>query len=99
VELEGHEPVRFLLASTSERALEIDAADLLNIQGIAAHYENPNYPLPVVGQNITHNHVNALAAITYFEGRVRPLARNRRRSAKQRPERFAPENYNRATGL
>lgn len=64
--------------------------DLLRIRNIAAHYENPDFSLPVQGQRITHNHVTALAAVTYFEGRVRPLARNRRRPEKDRPERFTP---------
>lgn len=74
----------------AERALQMSDVDLERIQGIAAHYESPNYPLPVDDQRITHNHVNALAAITYFEGRLRPLARNRRRPQKNRPERYAP---------
>lgn len=74
----------------AERALQISDVDLERIQAIAAHYENPSYPLPVEGQRITHNHVNALAAITYFERRLRPLARNRRRPEKNTPERFTP---------
>lgn len=74
----------------AERALRMSDADLERIQGIAAHYENPSYPLPIDGQRISHNHVSALAAITYFEGRLRPLARNRRRPEKGRPERFTP---------
>ncbi len=74
----------------ADRALEMSDEDLLRIQNIAAHYEDPSYPLPVEGQRVTHNHVSALAAITFFEGQVRPLSRNRRRPAKNRPERFAP---------
>ncbi len=51
----------------ADRALAMDDADLRSVQAIAAHYEEPAYPLPVVDQRITHNHVMALAAITYFE--------------------------------
>jgi hypothetical protein len=74
----------------ADRALEMSDEDLGLIQNIAAHFEDPSYPLPVQGQRVTHNHVNALAAITFFEGQVRPLSRNRRRPEKDRPERFAP---------
>jgi hypothetical protein len=74
----------------ADRALQMSDVDLECIQGIAAHYESPSYPLPVEEQRITHNHVTALAAITYFEGQLRPLARTRRRPEKNRPERFKP---------
>ena len=74
----------------AERALAMSDAELQLIQNIAAHYENPEYPLPAEGQRITHNRVHPLAAITFFEGQVRPLARNRRRPEKNRPGRFAP---------
>lgn len=72
----------------AERALAMSADDHAAILRIAAVYENPLYPLPVVGRNITHGHVNALAAIAYFEGALRPLAQNRRRPQKNRPDRF-----------
>jgi hypothetical protein len=74
----------------ADRAAEMNDEDLGRIQNIAAHFEDPSYPLPVEGQRITHNHVTALAAITFFEGQVRPLARRRRRPKKNRPERFTP---------
>jgi hypothetical protein len=74
----------------AERAIQMSDVDLERIQGIAAHYESPSYPLPVDRQHITHNHVTAFAAITYFEGSIRPLACNRRRPEKGRPERFTP---------
>jgi hypothetical protein len=61
------------------------------IQRIQAVYENPTYRLPVRGQRITHRHVSALAAVAYFEGALRPLARARRRPEKLRPARFDPE--------
>ena len=74
----------------ADRALAMSDDDLGLVQNVAAHFEDPSYPLPVAGQRITHNHVMALAAITFFEGQVRPLARNRRRPEKDRPERFVP---------
>ena len=55
------------------RAVAMSDADLSRIQRIAAWYEAPGYPLPVEGR-VTHNHVTALAAITFYEGAVRPLA-------------------------
>jgi hypothetical protein len=65
-------------------------ADLAGVQAIAAWYEDPDYPLPMSGQRITHNHVTAFAAVTFFEGRVRPLQRTRRRPEKDRPAEYAP---------
>ena len=72
----------------ADRALSMSDTDHGHIQVIAAHFENPRYALPVGAKNITHNHVNALAAITYFEGRTRELARLRRRPEKLLPARF-----------
>jgi hypothetical protein len=83
----------------AERAIAVSDAELRQIQNIAAHYEDPTYGLPVVGQRITHNHVSALAAATFFEGQVRPLSRTRRRSQKDRPTRFAPLPPDPSTGL
>lgn len=74
----------------AERALTMSEADLRAVQRIAAVYEDPTYPLPIERQRITHNHVNAIAAVAYLEGRLRPMARTRRRPEKDRPERFAP---------
>lgn len=73
-----------------ERALGMSTEDLAAIQRIAAVYEDPTYPLPLTRQTITHNHVNAFAAIAYFEGRLRPLAQTRRRPQKNRPPRLEP---------
>ena len=56
---------------------------LLQRQNPSAWYEQPDYPLPMTGQRITHNHVAAFAAITFFEGQVRPLARTRLRRIAQ----------------
>ena len=61
------------------RAIGMTDAELESIENISAWYEDPAYPLPMSGPRITHNHVSAFAAITLFEGSVRPLARTRRR--------------------
>lgn len=74
----------------ADLALAMTAEDLTAIQRIAATYEDPSYALPIDGQRITHNHVNAIAAVAYFEGRPRPLSRIRRRPEKSRPTRFTP---------
>lgn len=83
----------------ADRALAMSDADLRRVQAIAAHFEDPGYPLPVLGQRITHNHVTALAAITYFEKDLRSLTRNRRRPARSRPARFTPLPPEPGTGL
>jgi hypothetical protein len=83
----------------AERALQMTDADLRNIQAIAANYEDPAYALPMTGQRITHNHVTAFAAITYYEGEVRPLTRTRRRPHEERPGRFTPHPPDPASGL
>lgn len=83
----------------ADLALAMSDADLLNVQAIAAHYEDPAYPLPLQGQRITHNHVSALAAITYFENEIRPLSRTRRRSVRGRPPKFTPFPPDPSTGL
>jgi hypothetical protein len=74
----------------ADPALAMTDADLHRIQAIDANYENPGYPLPMSGQRITHNHVMAFAAITYFEHEIRPLTRTRRRPQTNRPARFTP---------
>lgn len=72
----------------AERALAMSEEQRVKIDKISAWYEQPDYLLPMTGQRITHNHVAAFAAITFFEGQVRPLARTRRRPAKDRPAKF-----------
>lgn len=67
-----------------ERALTMSDDDLAAVQRIASVYEDPSYPLPREGR-IAHVHVNAFAAIAYFEGSLRPLARTSRRPQKDRP--------------
>ena len=83
----------------ADRALAMTNDDLRSVQAIAAHYEDPTYPLPMSGQRITHNHVTAFAAITFLEGKIRPLARTRRRAQKDRPDRFRPSPPDPASGL
>jgi hypothetical protein len=69
----------------AQRALGMSEEERLQVDMISGWYEMPDYPLPMTGQRITHNHVAAFAAVTLFEGAVRPLARTRRRPAKDRP--------------
>ena len=83
----------------ARRALGMSDSDLASIQTIAAWYEDPHYPLPLRGQRITHNHVNAFAAITCFEGEVRELTRSRRRHTKDRPADYSPRPPDPASGL
>lgn len=82
----------------AERALGMSDDDLAAIQRIAAVYEDPEYPLPREGR-IAHMHVNAFASIAYFEGRLRPLARTRRRPKKDRPPHLQPLPPDPASGL
>ena len=72
------------------RALDMSDTELHDIENISAWYEDPSYPLPMSGQRITHNHVNAFAAVALFEGAVRPLAQTRRRPQRNRPATFEP---------
>jgi len=72
----------------AERALAMSEEERVKIDKISAWYEMPDYSLPMTGQQITHNHVAAFAAIILFEGQVRPLARTRRRPGKDRPAIF-----------
>lgn len=83
----------------AERALAMSDDDLRRVQGIAAHYEDPAFPLPIDGQRITHNHVTALATLTYLERDIRPLARTRRRPQRNRPARLTPLPPDPGTGL
>ena len=72
------------------RAIQMNDDDLRAIERISSWYEDQNYSLPMTGQRVTHNHVNAFAAITFFEGKVRALARTRRRAEKDRPGAYTP---------
>ena len=74
----------------AERSLVMTEDEHDAVMRISAVYENPDYPLPVEGVRISHGHVDALAAIAYFEGSLRPLNRSRRRPERDRPARFDP---------
>ena len=71
-----------------EGALELSDADLRQVWSIAGKYWDPGYPFPIHGQRVVLGHVSALATITFLEGKPRPLARERRRPQKSRPERL-----------
>ena len=73
------------------KAVAMSDEDLRFIENISAWYEDPDYPLPMTDQRVTHNHVSAFAAVTYFEGQVRPLARTRRRPQADRPSVYDPQ--------
>ena len=77
----------------AERALTMNAEDHAAIERIEAVYRDPSYPLPVVGQRVLLRHVTALAAVAYFEGSIRPLARNRSRAQRDRPARFTTDPF------
>ena len=47
-------------------ALAISEEERIEICNISAWYEIPDYQLPMTGKHITHNHVSAFAAITFF---------------------------------
>jgi hypothetical protein len=72
----------------SEQVLLLPDDEFELVQRVATTLDDPSYPLPVEGQRITNGHVIAFAVVTCFEG-LRPLARNRRRAAKDRPPHLA----------
>lgn len=69
-----------------DRALSLSDAELRELWSIAGQYWDPGYPLPVVTQRVVLGHVTALATITFLEGDLRPLARERRRRQSDKPE-------------
>ena len=81
-----------------EAALSLTDAQLRQVQAIALRYESPSVALPVVGQRISSGHCIALAAVTYFEGDLRPLARGRRRAKRDTPERLLVMDLDYGTG-
>jgi hypothetical protein len=46
----------------ADRALGMSEEERIKIDKISAWYEMPDYPLPMTGQRITHNHIAAFAA-------------------------------------
>lgn len=71
-----------------DRALALSEAQLREAWTIAGRYWDPTFPLPSMKQRVCLGHVTALATITLVEGRLRPLARERRRSQRSKPERL-----------
>ncbi len=82
----------------ADKALAMSEDDLFAICRIAAVYRNPNYPVPAAGPNVSIDHVDAFAAVAFFEGRLRPLRQYRRKPKKDLPERFAPQYPTRGDG-
>lgn len=70
-------------------ALRISDPELDAAKARAAEYYDEAYPLPVTGRRITLGHVVAFAMMTVLEGGVRPLQRQRRRSASSVPATIA----------
>jgi len=66
----------------ANQALSVSDSELTRIQSLAATFHDPSFPLPVQGVKVKNSHVVALAAVTHFEGSLRPLARDRRRGGK-----------------
>lgn len=74
-------------------ALALTDADLRRVQEIALRYDSPAVALPVRGQRISSGHCIALAAVTHFEGSLRPLARDRRRPQRETPAHLLVHDY------
>ena len=70
----------------ADRALRIPDSALASMWWEAAEFYDQAYPLPVSGRKITLGHVIAFAAMSHLTGELRPLARLRRRPAKDLPE-------------
>jgi hypothetical protein len=73
----------------SQRVLTLPDDLFELVQRVATTFQDPTYPLPLTGQRITHGHVTAFAVVTCLEG-LRPLARTRRRAAKDQPAHLSP---------
>lgn len=83
-----------------DRARALTDSELDEIWSIAGRYLDPQCVLPVHNQRVVLGHVTALAVITYLEGELRPLARERRRPQKERPEHLRdPQPVPPGTGL
>jgi hypothetical protein len=75
----------------ADRALELSKDQLFEAWLHAARYYDADFPLPVTGRRVTLGHVVAFAVMTVLEGGLRPLARQRRRPAKNMPPAIAAE--------
>jgi len=70
----------------AETVLGFSDEELLAAWRQAAVFYRPSVELPVEGRRITLGHVAAFACMHQIEGSLRPLARQRRRPAKDVPE-------------
>jgi len=70
-----------------ERALAIRIQDLPTLWQTAGDFWRPDHELPL-STRLVLDKVTAFAAIKYLEGRVRPLAQERRRARSKMPERL-----------
>ena len=70
-------------------ALKLSDEQLFHAWLHAARYYDADYPLPVTGRRVTLGHVVAFAVMAVLEGRLRPLARQRRRPAHAMPAEIA----------
>ena len=69
----------------AEAALRFSDNDMLELWTTAGRFYDASYPLPVEGRRITLGHVVAFACMEHVEGRLRPLARSRRRAQSAMP--------------
>ncbi len=70
----------------ADRALQIEESSMVGLWTTAATFYHSSYPLPVEGRRITLGHVVAFACMSHLEGRLRPLARLRRRPDAKMPQ-------------
>ncbi len=73
----------------ADRAIAMTDAELLSVENMSAWFEDPSYPLPMTGQRITHDRVNAFAA-SPVRGKCAAAPRTRRRAQRGRPTRYEP---------
>lgn len=64
----------------AEAALLVQEDAMPGLWAKAARFYDDSYPLPVEGRRITLGHVISFALMDHVEGRLRPLARSRRRA-------------------
>jgi hypothetical protein len=69
-----------------EPALALDDDRLQQAWTLAGRYWDPTFALPGMKHRLTLGHVAAFAVITLLEGDLRPLARERRRAQRSKPE-------------
>ena len=70
------------------RALQLREDDLRRLWTVAGEHWRVDHGLPLSGRLVVEK-VIAFACIEHFEGRLRPLARDRRRSRRAMPEQLA----------